>query len=135
MIAPAELDRLKRDVDLVALVQSRGVELRRNGRSWQGLCPFHTDGKPSLSVSPDKGLWRCFACGAGGDAIRFVELHDKLSFREAVVRLMRDVGARMAAEGIVTIDNSEVWAELFLQVLDCCGEARAERALKVREFH
>ena len=88
VIADAEVARVKRDADLVALVRARGVELRRKGRSWQGRCPFHEDGKtPSLSISPDKGLWKCFGCGAGGDAIRFVELHDKVGFRDAVEAL------------------------------------------------
>ena len=98
MIAEDEVARVKGEVDLVALVQSRGVELRRKGRSWQGRCPFHEDGKtPSLSVTPERGLWKCFGCGAGGDAIRFVELSDKLGFREAVVTLGGKAnGARLA---------------------------------------
>jgi DNA primase len=88
MIAAPELARLKHDVDLVALMQARGVALQKRGRSWQGRCPFHEDGAtPSLSVSPDKGLWRCFGCGAAGDAIRFVELCDQVTFPEAVQRL------------------------------------------------
>src|SRR4030042_1401601 len=67
MIPQAELERVKRDVDLVALMQARGVVLTRRGASWQGRCPFHEDGKtPSLSVTPSKGLWRCFGCGVGG---------------------------------------------------------------------
>src|SRR5262245_30456561 len=71
MIATGEVERVKNGTDLVALIQSRGVELRKKGRSWQGRCPFHADGKtPSLSVAQDRGLWKCFGCGKGGDAIR-----------------------------------------------------------------
>ena len=89
MIPQAELERVKRDVDLVALMQARGIQLTRRGSSWQGRCPFHDDGKtPSLSVTPSKGLWRCFGCGAGGDAVRFVELCDQVRFPEAVKRLV-----------------------------------------------
>jgi DNA primase len=88
VIPAVEVARVKNGTDLVALIQSKGIELRKKGRSWQGRCPFHTDGKtPSLSVTPEKGLWQCFGCGAGGDAIRFLQLHDKLSFREATMRL------------------------------------------------
>lgn len=88
MIATSEVARVKNGTDLVRLIQSRGIELRRKGKSWQGRCPFHHDGKtPSLSVSPNKHLWKCFGCGVGGDAIRFVEMHDKLGFREAVIKL------------------------------------------------
>jgi DNA primase catalytic core len=88
VIAPAEVERVKNGTDLVTLIQSRGIDLKKKGRSWQGRCPFHADGKtPSLSVLPERALWKCFGCGKGGDAIRFVELHDKLGFREAVIKL------------------------------------------------
>jgi DNA primase len=88
MIPAVEVARVKNGTNLVALIQSKGIELKKKGRSWQGRCPFHADGKtPSLSVTPEKGLWKCFGCGVGGDAIRFVELHDKLSFREATIKL------------------------------------------------
>jgi DNA primase catalytic core len=98
MIAQQEIARLKNGTDLVALVRSRGIELRRKGRSFQGRCPFHEDGRtPSFSVSPDKGLWRCFGCGAGGDAIRFLELHDKVGFPDAVRALGGSSGSRRLA--------------------------------------
>jgi len=84
------IETIKRDIDLVALVQSRGIDLKKNGKSYHGLCPFHDDTNPSLSVNPNKNLWQCFGCGAGGDAIRFVELIDKVSFPEAVNQLIVD---------------------------------------------
>jgi DNA primase len=73
--------------DLVALIRSRGIELKKKGKGYVGLCPFHEDKDPSLSVNPAKNLWQCFGCGIGGDAIRFVELFDKVSFPEAVAKL------------------------------------------------
>ena len=87
MIDKEKIEAIKRGVDLVALVQSRGVALKQTGKGWFGLCPFHDDKNPSLSVNPDKNLWQCFGCGAAGDAIRFVELIDRVSFPEAVLRL------------------------------------------------
>lgn len=80
-----ELDAVKQGVDLVALVQSRGITLTKHGsKDLKGLCPFHGDTDPSLIVSPHKNLWNCPACGKGGDVIKFVELHDGVSFRHAV---------------------------------------------------
>lgn len=73
--------------DLVALIRSRGIELTKKGKGYVGLCPFHEDQDPSLSVNPAKNLWQCFGCGIGGDAIRFVELFDKIGFKEAVEQL------------------------------------------------
>jgi DNA primase len=80
------IDQAKR-TDLVALVQAKGIELKKNGKSFFGLCPFHADKNPSLSINPTKNLFQCFGCGAAGDAIRFVELFDQVDFKEAVRRL------------------------------------------------
>ena len=85
-IAKEVIEQVKR-TDLAALVTAKGVELKRNGKSWFGLCPFHADKNPSLSINPVKNLFQCFGCGAAGDAIRFVELFDQVDFKEAVKRL------------------------------------------------
>ena len=87
MIEKERIDAIKSSVDLVALIKSRGVELKKNGKGFMGLCPFHADKNPSLSVNPAENLWQCFGCNTGGDAIRFVELFDKVSFPEAVKKL------------------------------------------------
>ena len=87
MIEKKTIEQIKRDVDLAALVRAKGVKLKKNGKSWFGLCPFHDDHNPSLSVNPSTNLWQCFGCGAGGDVIRFVELFDQVDFKEAVKRL------------------------------------------------
>jgi DNA primase len=73
--------------DLVALARAKGIELKKNGKSYFGLCPFHADKNPSLSINPSKNLFQCFGCGAAGDAIRFVELIDQVDFKEAVRHL------------------------------------------------
>jgi len=87
MIEKEKIQSIKQGVDLLALVQSRGIDLNKNGKSFLGLCPFHNDKTPSLSINPNKNLWQCFGCGAAGDVIRFVELFDKVTFPEAVNRL------------------------------------------------
>jgi DNA primase catalytic core len=87
MIEKERIEEVKRSVDLVALVESRGIPLKKNGKSYKGLCPFHEDTNPSLSVNPSTNLWQCFGCSAGGDSIRFIELYEKVSFKEAVSRL------------------------------------------------
>ncbi|BBO72180.1 hypothetical protein DSCA_61100 [Desulfosarcina alkanivorans] len=88
-IEQAAIDQAKR-TDLVALVRSGGIDVKQNGKGWFGLCPFHDDKNPSLSINPDKNLFQCFGCGAAGDAIRFVELFDKVDFAEAIRKLMAD---------------------------------------------
>jgi DNA primase len=98
-IAEHEIDRIKGETDLVALIQSRGVALKPQGANWTGLCPFHDDREtPNLIVTPGKGLWRCMAacCGQTGNAIQFVERFDGLSFRHAFELLAN--GGRAAFE-------------------------------------
>ena len=83
-IPDTEIDRIKRETDLAALVRSRGVELRGHGsKDLIGKCPFHQEEQPSFIVSPDKGLFHCMGCGAAGNAIQFVEKFDGVSFRHA----------------------------------------------------
>ncbi len=98
-IPQAELDRLKKDTDLAALVRSRGIELSRHGADLLGLCPFHDDKEPSLVVTPSKGLWHCLgACGEGGSVIDWVMKTEGVSFRHAV-ELLRDGASSFAAGG------------------------------------
>ena len=85
------IDDLKSHADIVQIVQER-VPLRRAGTSWKGLCPFHGEKTPSFNVHGDKGYFKCFGCGVGGDVIKFIELYDKLAFPEAVRQLAGRVG-------------------------------------------
>lgn len=83
-IPEGEIERIKRETDLLALVRSRGIELRRHGaKDWAGRCPFHAEETASFIVSPEKGLFHCMGCGAAGNAIQFVEKFDGVSFRHA----------------------------------------------------
>jgi DNA primase catalytic core len=83
-----DFDQIKRTADLVAVIQSHGVELKREGRDWVGLCPFHEDRKPSLRVTPGKGLWRCMSCDAAGNVIQFVARKEGIEEKEAALRLL-----------------------------------------------
>ena len=83
MIPEEEIERIKRETDLGAVVRSRGVELKPQGHDLVGLCPFHEDHEPSMRVTPGKGLWRCMSCGATGNVIQFVQRFDGVSFRHA----------------------------------------------------
>ena len=77
------IERVKEAVDMVELVGAR-TDLRRVGSRWTGLCPFHDERTPSFTVDAEHKLYKCFGCGEGGDAIRFVEDTEGLDFPEAV---------------------------------------------------
>ena len=83
-----ELTKLKQKIDLVALVQSKGIKLIPHGKDKKGLCPFHPDKTPSMIITPDKNLFHCPACGAGGDVISFIQKYEGVSFMHAVELLM-----------------------------------------------
>ena len=68
-----EKDEIKHRVDIVALFESFGIKLARKGKGYSGLCPWHNDHEPSLSVDRDKGLYHCFGCGESGDVVDLVE--------------------------------------------------------------
>ncbi len=88
MIEQGTIESIKQNVDLASVIESSGITLKKSGKSYKGFCPFHDDTKtPSLSVTPEKGLWQCFGCGAGGDVIDFLRKKEGLSFTEAVARL------------------------------------------------
>jgi DNA primase len=71
-----------------------GTELKKSGASYKGKCPLpnHAEKSPSFYVTPAKGIFKCFGCGAGGDAIQFVMLHDNLSFLDAVRSIAQQHG-------------------------------------------
>ncbi len=91
------LDELRRRIDITAVV-GQTVALRRQGTRLVGLCPFHGEKSPSFSVSPERGLFYCFGCHAGGDAIDFVMRRDSLSFREAAELLAQEFGVQLPLE-------------------------------------
>ncbi len=82
--------RLKREVSVQRLAEARGIKLRRSGRSLMGLCPFHQDTNPSLSIDPEANVWKCFGCGRAGDVIEWVKYAESVSFNHAVELLKRD---------------------------------------------
>src|SRR5919204_3517639 len=82
-IKDTSVEAVKTAADIVALVEAR-TRLRKVGGRFTGLCPFHQEKTPSFSVSPDRGTYHCFGCGAGGDAITFVEESEGLDFVGAV---------------------------------------------------
>ena len=98
-IRDEDIEAVKERTDIVKLV-SGYLTLKKIGHdAFGGLCPFHTEKTPSFSVSPAKGMYYCFGCGAGGDAIRFLREVEHLEFAEAVERLAKEAGVTLRYEG------------------------------------
>jgi DNA primase len=93
-ILDEDVARVRAETDVVAVI-SEHVALKRAGKRWQGLCPFHAEKTPSFSVNAEEGLWYCFGCQAKGDIITFVREIDHLDFVEAVERLAGKAGIQL----------------------------------------
>ena len=85
------VEEVRRAADIVRLI-SEHVALKKAGTSWKGLCPFHNEKTPSFNVRSEPAVFHCFGCGEGGDVFKFVMLHERVSFPEAVETVARRFG-------------------------------------------
>jgi hypothetical protein len=82
-----DIETLKQHADIVAAIESYGVKLRKSGRNFKGLCPFHKEKTPSFMVYPQENRYYCFGCQSNGDIFSLVMQMENLTFREAVARV------------------------------------------------
>ncbi len=90
-IPQEKIDEVRNAIDIVDLIGGF-VKLKKRGKNFLGLCPFHTEKTPSFNVSPDRQMYHCFGCGVGGNVFTFVMEYEKVSFLEAVRSLAEKVG-------------------------------------------
>jgi DNA primase len=91
-------DRIRQAISIVDLVGGY-IPLRRQGRAFVGLCPWHDDSKPSLNVNPERGTWKCWVCNLGGDIFSFVMQREGVAFREALQMLADRAGIALGPSG------------------------------------
>lgn len=94
----SDVEAIKARLNIVSVL-SRYMTLTKSGSRYKGRCPFHKDDTPSLYVDPEKGLWHCFGCGAGGDMFGFVMKIERISFPEALARLGAEAGVEISHRG------------------------------------
>ena len=92
------INRINDTADIVDVV-SKYVDLKKRGRNFFGLCPFHNEKTPSFSVAPDKGIYHCFGCGNGGNAVNFIMEYEKISFVDAIQELGGQLGIDVEFSG------------------------------------
>src|SRR3954466_2339597 len=129
--------------DIVQVVQEY-VSLKKVGATYKGLCPFHGEKTPSFHVNRDKGFFHCFGCGVGGDVFKFLELHDRLGFQDAVKHLAQRFGMTLpeleqsdeqragTVERETLLAIHEAAARWFQQQLAAPGGARIRRYITDR---
>ena len=87
------ISQIKDRLDIVDVV-SQYVVLKKSGANYWGLCPFHNDKKPSMSVSPTRGIFKCFSCGAGGDALNFLVRIQNREYKDVILELAEKYGIK-----------------------------------------
>jgi DNA primase len=140
------IDDLRLQANIVQVVQEY-VSLKKAGRTYKGLCPFHGEKTPSFTVDPDKGFFHCFGCNRGGDVFKFIELQESLSFPEAVKLVASKFGVSLPELSDSTGDDAqrrdaalretllkahEIAAAYFREQLDGPAGGRARQQLKDR---
>ena len=111
---PLPVEDVKTQVPLVDVVNA-AVRLQQSGRYLKGLCPFHEEKTPSFFVFPERGTWRCFGCGRGGDVISFVMEREKASFVEAVELLAREAGITLSRQEERQRSRNQVLGQINLE--------------------
>ena len=91
------VNKIKESVDIVEVVGER-IPLKKSGKYYKALCPFHREKTPSFFVSPDLQIYHCFGCGASGDVIKFLQEYDKISFGEALKLLADRAGIKLGGQ-------------------------------------
>jgi len=138
------IDDLRQQASIVQVIQDY-VPLRQVGNNHKGLCPFHSEKTPSFTVHGEKGFFHCFGCNAGGDVFKFLELHEKVGFQDAVRMVAQKFGVAIPEtdassddtrkdaslrEGLLKVH--EVAAAFFREQLAAPSGARARRQLAER---
>ena len=106
------IDQVRLSIDIVDVVSDH-VALTRRGKNFVGLCPFHDDSTPSLNVSQEKQIYKCFACGAGGNSFTFLREIENISFIEAVRQLADRAGIVLPDAKPADPDQQEVFDQLY----------------------
>ena len=103
---------IKDRLDIVDVV-SQYVVLKKSGANYWGLCPFHNDKKPSMSVSPSKGIYKCFSCGAAGDALSFLIKIQNREFKDVIIELAEKYGIELPTKYNASSDTKNQKKEMI----------------------
>jgi DNA primase len=115
------LDEVRHTADIVRVIGEH-VSLRKVGSSWKGLCPFHQEKSPSFNVRSEPAVFHCFGCGEGGDIFKFVMLHDRVGFPEAVRSIATRFGIPLPREGSGPPDTGSAEREEILAAVEAAAQ-------------
>src|SRR3989344_8234376 len=127
-----DVQQIKDRINIVDVV-GEYMQLRRAGRSYVGKCPFHKERTPSFHVSAERGTYKCFGCGEGGDVFSFLQKMDGIDFPTALKQLAEKAGVKLEGRGFKQKTPQQKNKEERLR--ECCAAATAffEEELKKRK--
>ncbi|WAA11486.1 DNA primase [Fervidibacillus halotolerans] len=114
-IPEEKIEEIRHSVDIVDVV-SEYVQLKKQGRNYFGLCPFHDEKTPSFSVSPEKQIFHCFGCGAGGNVFSFLMDLEGLSFQEAALKLAEKANVELNLSSVPSNQHKVKQHDLMIEV-------------------
>ena len=109
-LSERKVDEIRQSVDIVDVVGNY-LSLKKKGRNYVALCPFHDDSNPSLTISPEKQIYMCFVCGNGGNVFNFLKNYLKIPYIEAV-KMVADMGGidiKIDLKNTKKINNSDIY--------------------------
>ncbi|MDA3860183.1 MAG: DNA primase [Melioribacteraceae bacterium] len=107
-----QIEEIRSSTDIVDLI-SGFVQLRKRGRNFIGLCPFHNEKTPSFTVSPEKQIYHCFGCHAGGNSFKFLMEYKNISFVESVQELAENLGIKLEENSAPNTEEKSEFEELY----------------------
>ena len=111
------IEKIKDSLDIVEVI-SRFVVLKKTGRNFQGLCPFHNEKTPSFVVTPDKQIFKCFGCGEGGDVITFLQKINNQTFAEVIEEQAGLLGIELPRRNLQASNQNKQEKERLYDMMD-----------------
>ena len=133
-ITESVIEEIKARVDLAELISSYGIQVKHAGSSMKACCPFHHEKTPSFNINQSRGFYHCFGCGESGDAIKFVQKMDGLTFPEAAKKLADQCGIKVEEKEDPTAGKRKRLYALMLELAQfynrCLGHASGKTAVE-----
>ncbi|MBK8145375.1 MAG: hypothetical protein IPK62_10465 [Bacteroidetes bacterium] len=117
MISRSTIQKVNDAADLLDVVGSY-IKLKKRGANYLGNCPFHNEKTPSFTVSPSKGIYKCFGCGKAGNVITFVQEHEKLSYPEAITWLAKRYHIEIEETQVSNAEKEQRLIEESLRIIN-----------------
>src|ERR1700760_3267122 len=121
MISPQTIQQITSRIDIIDVV-GEFVRLKKRGANYLGLCPFHGEKSPSFTVSPSKGIYKCFGCGKAGNSVNFIMEHESLSYPDALRYLAAKYNIEIVEKEITPEERAQITEKESLYIVTSFGQ-------------